>query len=391
MDKTPKKFSTKLMALALSVAMLGMGAGAVLALQNDATATAEGTLTALSAQGATSADLESPFKSVYDEVSKSTVGVKINLQRRSTQGRIVSDSTFVGSGVVISDEGHIVTNYHVVTAGGTQVYEDLTVVYDGQEYTATYIAGDEENDIAVLKAEGLDAPAAKLGNSDELSVGDWALVVGNPLGENFTNTLTVGVISGLNRNMTRVNGGTAMIQTDAAINSGNSGGGLFNIRGELVGITSSKMSSSGYFGTASIEGMGLAIPINTVSRIADDLINYGKVIYPRMGIGIDTLTSPSDEPTSEYLPSSVWVTKVEDGTPAEEAGLKVDDLIISADGQRVKSTEELQAVVRSHSVGETVELEVYRIPNLRSVKLDEDIPEGEYLTFTIELQNLDAE
>ena len=391
MDKTPKKFSTKLMALALSVAMLGMGAGAVLALQNDTTATAEGTLTALSAQGATSADLESPFKSVYDEVSKSTVGVKINLQRRSTQGRIVSDSTFVGSGVVISEEGHIVTNYHVVTAGGTQVYEDLTVVYDGQEYTATYIAGDEENDIAVLKAEGLDAPAAKLGNSDELSVGDWALVVGNPLGENFTNTLTVGVISGLNRNMTRVNGGTAMIQTDAAINSGNSGGGLFNIRGELVGITSSKMSSSGYFGTASIEGMGLAIPINTVSRIADDLINYGKVIYPRMGIGIDTLTSPSDEPTSEYLPSSVWVTKVEDGTPAEEAGLKVDDLIISADGQRVKSTEELQAVVRLHSVGETVELEVYRIPNLRSVKLDEDIPEGEYLTFTIELQNLDAE
>lgn len=344
-----------------------------------------------SVAASTASDLDSPFKAVYNDVSQSVVGVQLNTERRSMNGRIVSNSQLVGSGVVISDDGNVVTNYHVVTAGGTEVVENISVVYNDEAYEAKYVAGDEENDIAVLQVKDLNAPAVSIGDSDALSVGDWAMVVGNPLGEEFTNTLTVGIISGLNRDMSagRLSGQTAMIQTDAAINSGNSGGGLFNIKGELVGITSMKMSNNGMYGSATIESIGFAIPINAVMKIADDLIDYGTVIYPRMGVTIQTIDSPSDEPTEEYLPSSVWVVETEEGAPAEAAGIQQDDLIVKADGERVKTTEELQAIVRSHEVGDTIEIEVYRIEGLRSIAVDEKIPEGEYKTFQVELKVLD--
>lgn len=376
MINTMNTFRTKFVAIVLGVVMLTAMFGVTMASAESATA---------------AAILESPFTGVYNDVSQSVVGIQLNTQRRSMNGRIVSNSQLVGSGVVISDDGYVVTNFHVVANGGTEVVDDISVVYNDNEYAATYVAGDEENDIAVLKVDDLKAPGVAIGNSDELSVGDWALVVGNPLGEAFTNTLTVGIISGLDRDMSagRLGSQTSMIQTDAAINSGNSGGGLFNTKGELVGITSMKMSNNGMYGSATIESIGFAIPINTVMKIADDLIDYGAVIYPRMGVSIQTIDSPSDEPTEEYLPSSVWVVSVEEGAPAETAGIQQDDLIVKADGERVKTTEELQAIVRSHQAGETVEIEVYRIPDLRSIAVDEKIPEGEYLTFEVELELLD--
>lgn len=364
----------------LGIVMLTAMFGATLASAESAATTAS-----------TASDLDSPFKGVYNQVSQSVVGVQLNTQRRSMNGRIVSNSQLVGSGVVISDDGYVVTNFHVVANGGAEVVDDISVVYNDDEYAATYVAGDEENDIAVLKVDNLKAPAVAIGNSDELTVGDWALVVGNPLGEAFTNTLTVGIISGLDRDMSegRLTSQTSMIQTDAAINSGNSGGGLFNIKGELVGITSMKMSNNGMYGSATIESIGFAIPINTVMKIADDLIDYGAVIYPRMGVSIQTIDSPSDEPTEEYLPSSVWVVEVESDSPADKAGLQQDDLIVKADGERVMSTEELQTIVRSHQAGETIEIEVYRIPDLGNIAVDEKIPGGEYLTFEVELELLD--
>lgn len=392
MHNTNKKTRSKFIAWTLGVALLGAVFGMALStdLGTQNAATAEN-LTAMTMQASTASDLESPFKSVYNEVSQSVVGIQLNTQRRSMNGRITANSSFVGSGVVISDDGYVVTNYHVVTGGSNEVVEDISVVYDDKEYPAKYVAGDEETDIAVLQVNGLEAPAARLGNSDELSVGDWALVVGNPLGDQFTNTLTVGVVSGLNRDMSsgRMTSQTSMIQTDAAINSGNSGGGMFNIRGELIGITSMKMSNNGLWGSASIESIGFAIPINTVTKIADDLIDHGAVIYPRMGVSITTMDTPSDEPTKEYLPKSVWIRAIEEGTPAEEVGLQVNDLIMKADGERVTTVEELQKIVRSHQIGESVELEVYRIPNVASIREDEDIPEGEYLTFNVELKALD--
>lgn len=397
-NKEKKPLRAKWIALLTAVAVLGISIGVALGNQpsSEGSATAE-SYAQLTSMASTSTELESPFKAVYQDASQSVVGIRLTTQTRVYNGRITSNTSFVGSGVVISDDGYVVTNYHVVSAGTSTVASEISVVYGEKEYPAEYIAGDEDSDIAVLKVDGLNAPAAKIGNSDELTVGDWALVIGNPLGEEFANTLTVGVISGLQRDMTSTdrNGnitGTEMIQTNAAINSGNSGGGLFNIRGELVGITSMKLSNNGFYGMASIEGIGFAVPINTVANIVDDLIEYGKVrepVYPRIGVGIYTVNSPSDEPTSEYLPRSIWVSSVEKGSPADEAGIQVDDLIMEADGERVRTSEELQAIVRSHEAGETVEITVYRIPGGIPKTDDKDIPEGEYLTLEVELKILD--
>ena len=220
--------------------------------------------------------------------------------------------------------------------------------------------------------------------------------MGNPLGEQFVNTLSVGVISGLGRDVRSQSSGrtgsatsASMIQTDAAINSGNSGGGLFNIAGELVGVTSMKLSNNGYTGYASIESIGLAIPINTIKTIVSDLMDYGKVRYPRIGVTLQEIASPSLEPTDEMLPRSLWVTKVEANSPAAKAGVRQDDLILEADGARVTTASELQFAVRAHKEGETVRLRVYRIPGLTTIKSTEKIPAGEYIEMDVAVALMD--
>lgn len=381
-----KQFFVKVLSLSLAIALLGMAVVAP--------ASAE-SLASLAANASTAEQLESPFKTVYQEVSQSIVGIKLSMQFRISNGRIVNnEASFVGSGVVISADGYVVTNYHVVTANSSITPESIIVTYGGEEYNAEYVAGDEETDVAVLKVEGLTAPAAKLGNSDALTVGDWALVVGNPIDEEFANTLTVGVISGLNRNMSSVSSSNSinsspMIQTSAQINSGNSGGGLFNINGELVGITSAKLSTSGFSGMASIEGIGLAIPINTVIRIADDLITHGSVQYPRLGISIRDVNSTEDEPTEDTLPAGAFVDKVESGSPAEAAGIQRNDIIVEADGQRIRKGSELQTILRAKEIGTTISIKIYRIENFTSLKPDDPVNEGEYLTFDVEVKVID--
>ena len=347
---------------------------------------------ALAEGGAAAADLDSPFKAVYEQVSPSVVGIEITLKTDVFQGRILTTTSFVGSGVVIDEAGYVLTNYHVVE-GADGIY----VISGEEKYPAEYVAGDAASDVAVLRVEDARLTAAVLGDSDALSVGDWALVIGNPLGQQFANTLTVGVISGLGRDMAdSVQGGvgsgsTDMIQTNAAINSGNSGGGLFNIAGELVGVTSMKLSNNGYFGYAAIEGIGFAIPINSVKTIASDLVAYGRVLYPRIGLEMVELNSPSMEPTEDMLPCSVWVRSVEAGGPAEAAGIRADDLILEVDGERVTTSAQVQSAIRAHEIGDTVSVTVYRIPNLLSIRADEKIPEGEYLTFEVEVKILDAD
>ena len=338
------------------------------------------------AEGGTQADgLSSPFKSVYEAVSPAVVGVKVTTSSRVLNGRIVTATSFAGSGVVSSSDGVVLTNYHVVDGA-----QGLSIVSGEEEIPATLIAGDEDSDVAVLRADAENLTAAILGDSDALSVGDWALVVGNPLGEQFVSTLSVGVISGLGRDVRSQSSGrtgsatsASMIQTDAAINSGNSGGGLFNIAGELVGVTSMKLSNNGYTGYASIEGIGLAIPINTIKTIVSDLVDYGKVRYPRIGVTLQEIASPSLEPTDEMLPRSLWVTQVEANSPADKAGLRQDDLILEADGARVTTASELQSAIRAHKEGETVRLRVYRIPGLTTIKSTEKIPAGEYIEMDV--------
>lgn len=379
-----KIFHTKWIALALGVVLVGAAVGYTLGDNVEpASATAAETLVSQLSMAASSTELESPFKAVYEEASQSIVGIQLSSAPVTYSGRIQNSSSLVGSGVVVR-EGYVVTNYHVVTNGGSEVALKIEVLYNDETYPATFVAGDATSDIAVLEVPDLDAPAVRIGNSDELTVGDWALVIGNPLGESFTNTLSVGVISGLDRNMSDVNGNTTMIQTDAAINNGNSGGGLFNIRGELVGITSMKLSGRTSLSSAYIEGIGFAIPVNEVAAVADDLIDYGAIQYPRIGVSVANVDSPSDEPTEEYLPQSVLVIEVDKNSPADKAGIKAYDLITEVNGERVTTATELQTVIRATQTGETIEVTVYRIADLNKLSMEDAIPEGEYITFTVE-------
>jgi serine protease Do len=331
-------------------------------------------------------DLQSPFKAVYAAVSPSVVGIQVTTAQSVQAGRIVSATSYAGSGVVISEDGYILTNQHVVE-GAQGIY----VIADENAIPATYVAGDADSDVAVLKVDPGALPAAKLGDSDALAVGDWALVIGNPLGEQFEKTLTIGVVSGVGRDVLADNGrggttGSAnMIQTNAAINAGNSGGGLFNIAGELVGITSMKLSNNGYSGYASIEGIGLAIPINSAKTIVNDLIVYGKVRYPQIGISMQDIASPSMEATSEMLPQSIWVTAVAADGPAARAGMRMDDLILEVDGTRVTTAYQVRSLIRAHAEGETVRVTVYRIPGLTELRVSDAIPEGETLTLNIQV------
>jgi serine protease Do len=403
--KSTRNKTMKWTAVALSLLLIGTAFGL---------ASAEG-LSALLLEASTAEQLESPFKAVYQQASPSVVGIELTTQATARNGRISSDASFVGSGVVVAEGGYVVTNYHVVNTESSstssyydffygygssqeQIAQNISIVYEGERYPAEYIAGDEDTDVAVLRAEGLPAPAAKIGNSDALSVGDWALVIGNPLGEEFANTLTMGVISGLDRDMTTTerNGnvtGTKMIQTNAAINSGNSGGGLFNIHGELVGITSMKMSNNGAYGAASIEGFGFAIPMSVVSQVADQLMTDGTVKNMQAGIGVivQAITGGSEEPTPETLPNSLWVVGLTEGAPAETSGIQINDLITEADGQRVTAAADLQKIIRAQGEGESVSITVYRIPDITRIRVDEDYPDGEFITFDVPVQMMEME
>lgn len=345
---------------------------------------------ALAEGGATAADLDSPFKAVYEQVSPSVVGIEITLKTDVFQGRILTTTSFVGSGVVIDEAGYVLTNYHVVE-GADGIY----VISGEEKYPAEYVAGDAASDVAVLRVEDARLTAAVLGDSDALSVGDWALVIGNPLGQQFANTLTVGVISGLGRDMAdSVQGGvgsgsTDMIQTNAAINSGNSGGGLFNIAGELVGATSMKLSNNGYLGTAAIEGIGFAIPVNTVADVASDLITYGEVQTPRLGVTVQEILSDYDEPTEDSLPRGLLVINVEADSPASEAGIQPYDVIVRADGERIESVDDLSSILQSHEIGEFIEVTVYRIEGLRSSSAVLDYSQGEKITMSVEVRVID--
>ncbi|GHU67703.1 hypothetical protein FACS1894184_08050 [Clostridia bacterium] len=344
--------------------------------------------------------VESPFQQVYRQVSASVVSVNV-VQRAAFRGGKVAqsaESQLAGSGVIVRVDGntrYVLTNNHVVE-GATS----YSISADGEEYTAELVAADATTDLAVLKVSdaNLTLPAVPLGDSDAVEVGEWVMVIGTPLDESLTNTLTVGVVSGLNREVTVSSGygrsattTTDMIQTDAAINSGNSGGAMFNTKGELIGIPSVKMSSSGMFGRASIEGVGYAIPVNTVKTVVPDLIEYQQVMRPRIGVTISDTGSETDEPSEASLPKGIVVVAVETGSPADAAGIKAYDIIMKADGERVRTTSELTAKVTSHKVGETVAVEVYRIPGLSGLKMGDTIPEGEYLTFDVEVKILDKQ
>lgn len=325
--------------------------------------------------------VSSPFSDVVQTVIPCVVGVSNRANTYSIisgQTELVEQAT--GSGVVITTQGHVVTNYHVVEGA-----REVQVLWEGQYLRAEIVGVDELTDLAVLRVtEDMSLPAVQMGDPDSVRVGDWAIVIGNPLGKQFADTVTVGVVSALGREL-EDSAIVKMIQTDAAINSGNSGGGMFNTKGELIGIPSLKFSSSGRDGIASIEGIAMAIPMDVVQPVVNSIIQYGKVTRPKLGISVMTLRG-SEEPTPGMIPAGVYVSAVTPGCPAARAGVQVDDIIVRVDGERVTLHTDLTNLIAARSAGENVTLTVYRIPGLSELTVQDRIPAGELIEVTVELQ-----
>lgn len=324
--------------------------------------------------------VESPFADVAQTVLPCVVGVS-NLANSYSiiSGRTEEIEQATGSGVVITTEGHVVTNYHVIEGAN-----DVQVLWQGQYLAAEIVGFDEPTDLAVLRVtEDVTLPAVRMGDPAEVRAGDWAIVIGNPLGNQFADTVTVGIVSALGRELPD-SSIVKMIQTDAAINSGNSGGGMFNTKGELIGIPSLKFSSSGRSDIASIEGIAMAIPIDVVQPIVSSLIQYGKVTRPKLGITVMTIRG-STEPTDGLLPAGVYVSAVSNDSPAQQAGVQADDIITHADGKRITLHTDLTNYIATKAIGDEVCLTIYRIANLSRLTVHDKIPAGEVLEVTVQL------
>lgn len=259
-------------------------------------------------------------------------------------------TTGAGSGVIITKDGYIVTNNHVVSGANK-----ITVrTKDGTEYDAKLIGTDEKTDLAVIKIEASNLNAAVLGTSSNLAVGDEAIAIGNPLGE-LGGTVTQGIISALDREIT-IDGQTmTLLQTDTAINKGNSGGGLFNNNGELIGIVNAKSSGT------SVEGLGFAIPIDTAKPVIESLITSGYVTgRPQLGVSMVNVTDEMTAFQAGVNELGVYIAKVNDGSAADEAGFKVKDRVISVDGKEISSSSEIAKIIDGKKVGDTVDIVVER-------------------------------
>ena len=303
---------------------------------------------------------------VANKVLPSIVGIKVEYEVNSIFYRQASTATATGSGIIISDDGYILTNNHIVdtsssssSSNGYSSYYSVsesnkvtvTLYGDSTEYEATIVGTDSQTDLAVIKIDKTGLTPAELGDSDKVQVGEFAMAIGNPLG--LDTSVTCGVISATNREITDSDNKTyTLIQTDAAINSGNSGGALVNADGKVIGLNTLKISSTG------VEGMGFAIPINSTIDIYQQLIEYNKVKRPYIGIsGVDL-----DEKTASAnkLVQGIYVKSIDEFSAAEKAGVKIGDVIVGADGKEIKTMEELNNIKNSHQIGDTLTLKVNR-------------------------------
>ncbi len=289
---------------------------------------------------------------VYEANVNSTVGITTEITTTNWWG-YQSTAAAAGSGFILTEDGYILTNQHVIDKANT-----ITVaMYDGTKYPATLIGYDASNDIAVLKIDAKGLSPVTLGDSDALKVGDEVVAIGNPLGE-LTFSLTKGNVSALDRAVTLSSSVTMkLIQTDAAINSGNSGGALFNMYGEVVGITNAKYSSSGYSGEASIDNIGFAIPINSVREIVSSIIEKGYISTPYIGV---TVGNVSEESQSYGMPQGAAIRSVEENGPAAQGGLQANDIVTAVNGETIESSDDLKKIVAAAEPGDKLELTVYR-------------------------------
>lgn len=300
---------------------------------------------------------ENSISEVAEEVGPAVVGVTNYVDSwgfGSVLGRTTEGGS--GSGIIFDKNGYIVTNYHVIK----DAKKVAVTLPGGKKIDAKIVGGDEAVDLAVLKVDGIkDLPAAKFGDSSKVRVGDFSIAIGNPLGEEFAGSVTFGIISALNREISMNGEVNKYIQTDASINPGNSGGALCNEAGEVIGINSIKVGSA--------EGMGFAIPINTAKPIIDELISKGKVSRPYLGIGYTFIDQYSAQFSN--IPVGIGIRNVVKGSPADLAGIKVEDIIVSFDGVEIKDESTLKNSLRSHKVGDDVTARVWREGKFHEVRI----------------------
>ena len=297
---------------------------------------------------------------VAQKVQPSIVAISVEYSVSSIFNRTQGTASAKGSGVIISEDGYILTNNHVVNSSSSSstFYEigeankvTVKLYNDDTEYEGEIIGTDSQTDLAVIKIDKNGLAAAELGDSDSVQVGEFAMAIGSPLG--LENSVTAGIVSAVNREVEDEDGNKyTAIQTDAAINSGNSGGALVNSQGQVIGINTLKLSGTG------VEGVGFAIPINSTKDIYQQLIEYNKVKRPYIGIGGRDL----DEETAERnnLVVGVYVLSVEEFSAAEKAGIKIGDVIIEADGTKITTMDELNEIKNKKQIGDTLKLKIYR-------------------------------
>ena len=289
---------------------------------------------------------------IYEQNVNSTVGITISGKTSSRYGYGYTYQAS-GSGFIITGDGYILTNYHVIEGSDT-----VTVAtYDNETYDAKVIGYDESNDIAILKIDAEDLKPVTFGDSDKLRVGDPVYAIGNPLGE-LTFSLTHGIVSALSRDVKTESGNTmSLIQTDCSINSGNSGGALFNSRGEVVGITNAKYSSNGS-SEAEIDNICFAIPLNSVTRIVTSIIENGYVLKPYIGISVSPLSEETASITG--IKAGAVVQDVTEGAPADQAGIKIHDVIVKVNDTDIKDSNALVQVIAKSDPGEVMTFSIYR-------------------------------
>ena len=304
---------------------------------------------------------------VAAKILPSVVGITVEFPVNSIFSRGTSTTTGEGSGIIISEDGYILTNNHIVSSSSSSSYYTVgdaskVVVYlfnDETPYDATIIGTDEQTDLAVIKIDKTGLTAAELGDSDNVQVGEFSMAAGNPLG--MQSSISSGTISAVNRDVTTDGKTYTLIQTDAAINAGNSGGALVNSKGQVIGINTLKLSGTG------IEGMGFAIPINSAKPIYEQLIEYKKVKRPYIGIGGRDLSEELAK--ANNLVVGIYITSIEEFSAAEKAGLRIGDVIIEADGISIKTMDELNEIKNKHAIGDSMKIKINRNGSEKEIEI----------------------
>ena len=307
---------------------------------------------------------------IYAKYVNSCVGITVDIVSTNVFGQTVTGAA-AGSGFVITEDGYILTNYHVIDGANS-----IKVTFDnGKEYSATYVGGEEKNDIAVIKVDATGLTPVVIGKSSDMLVGEQVTTIGNPLGE-LTFSESTGIISALDRSITMSDGRQMnMIQTDCAINSGNSGGPLFNSHGEVIGIVSAKYSSGSNSSSASVEGLGFAIPMDDVASMVSDLVKNGYVTgKPIMGISVADV----DESVTSYgVPQGTIIRVVTPDLCGAKAGLQAGDIVTKIDNTDVTSASDLTSAIGNYKPGDKVTLTIFRSGETKTVEvtLEESTPE----------------